>query len=39
LLNDHLLAHSMPGAGVVQHIIRVTLTSRQSLPIFLGKQT
>jgi hypothetical protein len=24
LLNNHPLAHSMPGAGVVHHIIRVT---------------
>src|SRR6266536_2405821 len=37
--NDHPLAHSMPGAGVVHHIIRVILTADPSLPVFAGKQT
>jgi hypothetical protein len=34
LLNNHPLAHSMPGAGVVHHIIRVVLTVLRSLPVF-----
>ena len=29
----------MPGAGVVHHIIRVTLTVRLSLPAFPNKRT
>jgi hypothetical protein len=29
----------MPGAGVVHHIIRVTLTVRQSPPVFPNKHT
>ena len=39
LLNDHPLAHSMPGAGVVHHIIRVVLTHSRLLPVFPHKQT
>jgi hypothetical protein len=31
LLNDHPLAHSMPGAGVVHHIIRVGLAGPRRL--------
>jgi hypothetical protein len=34
LLNNHPLAHSMPGAGVVHHIIRVILTAGGSLPVY-----
>jgi hypothetical protein len=33
LLNNHPLAHSMPGAGVVHHIIRVDLTGLWRLPV------
>jgi hypothetical protein len=33
LFNDHPLAHSMPGAGVVHHIIRVGLTRPGRLPV------
>jgi hypothetical protein len=33
LLNNHPLAHSMPGPGVVHHIIRVAFTARNSLPV------
>jgi len=33
LFNDHPLAHSMPGAGVVHHIIRAVLSAGQSLPV------
>jgi hypothetical protein len=39
LLNNHPLAHSMPGAGVVHHIIRVVLTLGRTLPDYPGKQT
>ena len=39
LLNDHPLAHSMPGAGVVHHIIRVGLTVYRLLPVYPYKQT
>jgi hypothetical protein len=33
------LAHSMPGAGVVHHIIRVDLTIDQPLPIYPDQRT
>jgi hypothetical protein len=39
LFNDHPLAHSMPGAGVVHHIIRVDLTIDQPLPIYPDQRT
>jgi hypothetical protein len=39
LLNNHPLAHSMPGAGVVHHIIRVGLAGRQRLPVYPGERT
>src|SRR5213595_2077500 len=34
LFNDHPLAHSMPGAGVVHHIIRVGSTGPRQLPVY-----
>jgi hypothetical protein len=34
LFNDHPLAHSMPGAGVVHHIIRVGLAMSEPLPLY-----
>jgi hypothetical protein len=39
LLNNHPLAHSMPGAGVVHHIIRAGLTEHLRLPFYPGEQT
>src|SRR5437879_12341953 len=36
LLNNHPLAHSMPGAGVVHHIIRVGLAGPRRLPVYPG---
>jgi len=33
LLNDHPLAHSMPGAGVVHHIIRVDSAASRQFPV------
>src|SRR5439155_24198493 len=39
LFNDHPLAHSMPGAGVVHHIIRVGLAAYRRLPLQPYKQT
>jgi hypothetical protein len=39
LFNDHPLAHSMPGAGVVHHIIRVGLTGPRRLPVYPGERT
>src|SRR5438874_13649805 len=39
LFNDHPMAHSMPGAGVVHHIIRVALALRQALPVYPDKRT
>src|SRR4029079_11372642 len=36
LFNDHPLAHSMPGAGVVHHINRVILVVGRSLPVLPG---
>src|SRR5436190_12328687 len=39
LFNDHPLAHSMPGAGVVHHIIRVGLAAYRRLPLYPYKQT
>src|SRR5207302_10138184 len=36
LFNDHPLAHSMPGAGVVHHIIRVGLAGPRRLPVYHG---
>src|SRR2546423_5102909 len=39
LFNDHPLAHSMPGAGVVHHIIRVGLAGPRRLPVYHGERT
>ncbi|WP_213255116.1 hypothetical protein, partial [Bradyrhizobium sp. sBnM-33] len=39
LFNDHPLAHSMPGAGVVHHISRDVLTVNRSLLVYADKQT
>src|SRR5579863_4255822 len=39
LLNDHPLAHLMPGAGVVHDIIRVGLGPCWSFPVFPKQQT
>jgi hypothetical protein len=39
LLNNHPLAHSMPGAGVVHHIIRVRLTAYRRLPLCPRQRT
>src|SRR2546430_8628271 len=39
LFNDHPLAHSMPGAGVVHHIIRVGLAGPRRLPVYPGERT
>jgi hypothetical protein len=34
LFNDHPLTHSMSGAGVVHHIIRVILPACPTIPVF-----
>src|SRR5215813_14343027 len=39
LFNDHPLAHSMPGAGVVHHIIHVVLAPSQPLPVYPQRRT
>jgi hypothetical protein len=39
LFNDHPLAHSMPGAGVVHHIKSAVLTVGRSLPVFPDQRT
>src|SRR5205823_12869831 len=39
LFNDHPLAHSMPGAGVVHRIIRVGLAGPRRLPVYPGERT
>jgi len=39
LFNDHPLAHSMPGAGVVHHIIRVMWEVASPFPDCPDKRT
>jgi hypothetical protein len=39
LFNDHPLAHSMPGAGVVHYIKSGEVQTEQTFPVCTSKQT